>query len=219
MDWQGLTQAYFTFSLIYLVGSIAEILAHKNEPMKLKERFLNLTWMIFYITAGNYIISNLPVITYKIWRDSALTNPYLYALCYLIFIDTCFYLYHRAQHHFKWLWKVHHFHHSASEMNVTISFRTNLFDFVIQHFTISFPALLLFGYNKEGYLLTYYISLGMLFFSHLKLNIGGRILSKIIITPNLHGVHHESKIEGKSKNFAQMFPFLDILGRTYHPHK
>lgn len=210
--------AFILFSVL-IIFTLIEFIKNDDECYNLKERAINLLSMFFIIFAGSFLISLLPRLSYRFYEKPFISNPYLYALMHLLFIDTFFYLYHRAQHHFKFLWKIHHFHHSGSEMNVTTSYRTNIIDVFIQHLILVLPAFYLFGYNVEGLRLSYFLSIGFLFFTHLKIDLGSGLISKIIVTPSFHAIHHSHDKKYAHKNYAQVFSFLDLLGKTYEDPK
>ncbi len=135
----------------------------------------------------------------------------------LLINDFFYYAYHRAQHAFPFLWALHELHHSDEEINATSSFRTFWLELPIQFIFLSLPTILLFGDRGTEHAMTVsVISFGMLIFTHCNLRLPLGPLSTWICGPQVHRVHHSSLAAHKNKNFAQFFPFIDIIFGTYY---
>jgi sterol desaturase/sphingolipid hydroxylase (fatty acid hydroxylase superfamily) len=134
---------------------------------------------------------------------------------YLFVGDFLFYWYHRAQHHFAWLWTIHELHHSDDALNVTTSLRTYWLDRPIQALLIGLPLGYLFGWESSAGLLLPFLAAAWLIFVHANLRLHLGPLTPVFVGPQLHRLHHSRLARHQGKNFAQFFPIFDVLFGTY----
>lgn len=206
---------YFILCVFAVVIPL-ELFFFKDWKTSIKGRLVNILFMLTYIFLGGHLLKlALPYLEF-VTRPSPITNIYLYMVSYLLMADFLFYLYHRLQHSNRFLWKIHRLHHSDLDMNITTSFRTNLLENGIQYTVLYLPTVFILGHNNEAIMLTYYVAFGALFFGHLKMKANFGELSKWIVNPAVHRIHHSREKIHRNKNFAQVFSFYDRLGKTYH---
>ena len=129
--------------------------------------------------------------------------------------DLIFYWVHRAQHRYEYLWAMHSFHHSDDDLNVTSSSR---------HYWI----------EKPFWVLVFYVPLGLVFrispsvataygfmftffamFPHMNIRLELGPLTRLILGPQLHRIHHSIYREHFNTNFAGAFPIWDVVFGTY----
>lgn len=194
--------------------SIIEYLFSRDKKIELKERLHNIGYLFLLFLGADYTLSLLPNYTYLIPNHYRIKNPFLYVFLFLLVSDILYYAYHKLQHHWSLLWKIHRLHHSGNQTNATTSFRTNIFDGILQYFIILYPTLAIVGFHDTAYIYTYYIFIFFLIFAHLDLNLGIGFLTKIFVSPKIHRIHHQR--DGMKYNFAQVFSFIDIFGKTYN---
>jgi sterol desaturase/sphingolipid hydroxylase (fatty acid hydroxylase superfamily) len=148
-------------------------------------------------------------------RYDWLSNPFVWALSFVVLLDAAFYGYHRLQHAVPLLWRIHKLHHTDPAMNVTTSRRTHFAERTLQHVFVRLPVLWALGMNLEGTLYATAISWFFLYTGHVDVRIDLGFLTPILVGPLYHRVHHGRSPEIRDANFAQVFPVLDILGGTY----
>ena len=154
----------------------------------------------------------------------------IYTVLSVIAIDLGVYLSHRAQHHIPILWEFHKVHHSAEKMTPITLFRMHPVDLFITAFVVSLlggiafaglfsltgekpQALTLFGLNIISF--GFYIAGYNLRHSHIWLNYP-YWLSKILISPAQHQVHHSSDPKHFDRNFGLIFSFWDQIGKSHY---
>ena len=206
-------EAASTISLFLILVSIIEYLVNKKRFFSIKERIHNIGYLFIIFVIGDFLLSHFYELYNYFPYPFRIENKFIYLLLYLFVFDSIYYLYHRLQHKWQWLWRAHRLHHSGKHTNSTTSFRTNIIDGMIQYFIIQIPCLLIIGFHQDAYVYTYYITIGLLIFSHIDIRLGSGLLSKIIITPNIHHIHHKNELKGS--NYAQYFPFIDIICKTH----
>lgn len=138
----------------------------------------------------------------------------------LLVHDLWFYWAHRIEHRVGFLWEFHKLHHSDERMNCSTWARDH---FLQAAWIATFPVLtlgLIFDLDAiqagmAGVLSGLAISLlSMTYHSAIRLNL--RWLDRILVTPRLHRVHHSVDPAHHARNFADVFPFLDMLFGTYY---
>lgn len=151
-----------------------------------------------------------------IWiPDWPLWSRFLIGLLLLDFIGA--WLIHWIQHKVKWMWKFHIIHHTDTHVDTTTANRhhpgESVFRFV---FTIlatlvaGAPMWLVFAYQSLSVLLSQ--------FNHANIQLPeklDRIVSLLIVTPNMHHVHHHYRQPYTDTNYGNIFSIWDRLFGTY----
>jgi sterol desaturase/sphingolipid hydroxylase (fatty acid hydroxylase superfamily) len=143
------------------------------------------------------------------------SGPVEFILAFLL-MDLTFYWWHRANHLFPFLWRFHNTHHIDPEVDVSTAFR---FHFVEVALSAGFRVLQISVTGVSAWTYAIYdvvFTCGNVFHhSNLRLPIGfERVLSKILVTPRMHGIHHSQVKEENRSNFSVVFPWWDWLHRT-----
>ncbi len=113
----------------------------------------------------------------------------------LLCIDFTYYWSHRLYHISSLFWRFHRVHHSDIQMAADTSFRFHPFDALLDGAS-SITAAAIFGLDANIILFFFAIYLPILFAQHSKFvfpDWTDKILGKIIMSPNLHKVHHHQK--------------------------
>lgn len=124
---------------------------------------------------------------------------------------------HYIQHKVKWMWGFHIIHHSDTHVDTTTANRHHPGESV---FRAAFTTLAVFICGAPMWLLFLYQSLSVVLsqFNHANIKMNTRIdklLSYIVVTPNMHRVHHHYKRPETDTNYGNVFPFWDKLFGTY----
>ncbi len=178
---------------------------------------LNLIFTSVTITFGDWLsihrvgfFYNLPVaIAWKI-------------LVSVLFLDLwAGYVVHVLFHRYNWLWKLHSIHHSDDLVDVTTTFRQHPLETIIRiMFHLSGMALL----GIPVWMLMIYLTLSTINaqIEHANIRIPSgldRLLQRVIVTPNMHKVHHSRFQLETDSNFSNIFSFWDRLFGTYRGSK
>ena len=132
-------------------------------------------------------------------------------------LDLFSYLGHRLFHVVGFMWRVHQVHHSETDLDLTTGFRFH----PIEALTEQGLRLLVIWVLGVPPLAVAFAGLGILFqdfFSHGNFRFSRRAdlaLSWLIITPNLHRVHHSEVLPEQNTNFGVFFSFWDRIFGTY----
>ncbi|CAH1001496.1 hypothetical protein LEM8419_02399 [Neolewinella maritima] len=130
-----------------------------------------------------------------------------------LLLDYTNYLWHTLTHRMPLLYRFHRVHHSDLDMDVTTGFRFHLgeqvFSIVYRGGMIALtgaPADLVLGYEA--------IFEGCTAFHHSNLRLPPSVeaaLSRIMITPSAHGIHHSVVRDEFDSNYGVVFSFWDRL--------
>lgn len=127
------------------------------------------------------------------------------------------YLAHRIEHRVKPLWMVHLVHHTDHNVDITTANRHHPLESVIRYmftttgvFLIGAPIGVIMLYQSMSVLLSQFIH------ANIKMPITlDRIMSWIIISPNMHRTHHHYKLPYTDSNYGNIFAVYDHLFGTY----
>jgi sterol desaturase/sphingolipid hydroxylase (fatty acid hydroxylase superfamily) len=137
----------------------------------------------------------------------------LYWLALLLAEDFMYYWLHRLDHQCRMLWAIHVTHHSSEEFNLTVGFRSSVFQPMYRF--VFFLPLALLGFKPQDILLMYSITqiYGILVHTQLVGTLG--ILEKFLVTPSHHRVHHASNPKYLDKNLGMVFIIWDRIFGTF----
>lgn len=214
-----MTQTVLTIVGLYFALGLFEIFFPAEIGQKPAGRFRNALFTSILIATGAVFLAVvIPLIPLRIQTlpDRGLGFSLLIVFAYLFLTDLLFYWYHRAQHRFRWFWPIHELHHSDAELNATTSMRSYWLERPLQATFIALPLSYTIGADVTASLILPFLFTGWLFFTHAnwKLNLG--FLTPFVTGPQMHRIHHSNQPQHQNKNFAQFFPFIDILFGTYY---
>ncbi len=136
--------------------------------------------------------------------------------CFLV-LDFAVWLEHFASHKFSILWRIHRMHHSDQGFDVTTALRFHPLEIVLSMFWKALIIVLL-GAPVLAVLIFEIVLNGMAMFNHanaklpLKLD---AILRRVVVTPDMHRVHHSAVQIETDSNYGFNFSFWDRIFSTY----
>ena len=133
--------------------------------------------------------------------------------------DFFYYWFHRMQHRFTALWRLHAVHHSIRNLNAIMSFHHPIEDLLrIVPITLPLAALVRFDDAPVVPLLSALLAaMGQFIHTDTRLNFGP--FRVILGDGHYHRIHHSERDEHRSRNFAAFFPVWDRIFRTLHMPK
>lgn len=150
---------------------------------------------------------------FESYRIFTIENVWLYWILLLIAEDFTFYWLHRVDHYCRLFWAVHVTHHSSEEYNLTVGFRSSVFQPLYRF--VWFIPLPLLGFKAEDIMLMYAITqiYGIIIHTQFVGKLGP--LEWFMSTPSHHRVHHASNIPYLDKNMGMVFIIWDRLFGTF----
>ncbi len=126
-------------------------------------------------------------------------------------------LIHYLQHKIKWMWKFHLIHHADTYVDATTANRhhpgESVFRFIFTVIAVCItgaPIWLVFFYQS--------ISVACAQFNHANITLPKKLddaLSWVIVSPNMHKVHHHYVQPYTDSNYANIFSIWDRLFGTF----
>ena len=147
------------------------------------------------------------------YHVTQLQNPWLYWIVLVILQDFLFYLLHLVDHYCRFFWAVHVTHHSSEEFNLTVGFRSSVFQPLYRF--IYFIPLSLLGFAGKDIMFIYSATqiYGILIHTKYVGKLG--FLEWIFSTPSHHRVHHASNIPYLDKNMGMLLIIWDRMFGTF----
>lgn len=149
------------------------------------------------------------------WLGLSIWSKIVVGLLLLDFVGA--YLIHLIEHKVKWMWKFHVVHHTDANVDVTTSLRHHPVESI---FRAIFAVIAVGVTGAPMWLVMLYQSLSVVFsqFNHANIKLSPRLdklLSYIIISPDMHKVHHHYVLPYTDTNYGNIFSFWDRLLGTY----
>lgn len=133
-----------------------------------------------------------------------------------LLLDYGNYLWHVLNHQFNFLWRFHNVHHIDLDLDVTTALRFHFGEVIL---SVGFRGLMILLVGPPVLLVLVYEVLfeGANLFHHSNWRLPYRvekILSWIIVTPRMHGVHHSIVKRETDSNYSVIFNCWDRLHRS-----
>lgn len=135
----------------------------------------------------------------------------------LILFDFIIYWQHRVFHYVPLLWRLHKVHHSDQKFDVTTGIRFHPLEILLS-IAIKFSVVFIFGLTAESIIAFEVILNGLALFNHSNFKIPVNIdhhLRKLIVTPDMHRVHHSQIPKETNSNFGFNISLWDRLFNSY----
>lgn len=142
--------------------------------------------------------------------------PIVGIVCFVL-LDFAVWLEHWASHKFPILWRIHRMHHADQGFDVTTALRFHPLEIVLS-MVWKAAIIVLLGAPWVAVLVFEIVLNGMAMFNHanarlpLKLD---AILRKVVVTPDMHRVHHSAINAETDSNYGFNFSFWDRIFSTY----
>ncbi len=144
------------------------------------------------------------------WRGSA------GLLLDIVLLDLAIYGWHVANHRVALLWRFHRVHHEDEFLDVTSALRFHVGEVLLSACARAVLIILL-GLPLASVLVFETLLLAAAGFHHSNLKLPARLewlLSRLLITPSIHWVHHHAVRAHTDSNYGTLFSFWDRLFRT-----
>jgi sterol desaturase/sphingolipid hydroxylase (fatty acid hydroxylase superfamily) len=149
---------------------------------------------------------------------NVISVPYLLAFVgSFLVLDLAVYLFHLLFHAVPALWRVHRVHHADLDIDVTTGVRFHPIQMVLAVIVKSIvilvlgpPALAVLTFEAASHAIT--------LFNHGNVKIApalDRVLRWLVVTPDMHRVHHSIQTAETDSNFGFVLPWWDRIFGTY----
>lgn len=149
--------------------------------------------------------------------QSSLLPGWLNVLLAVIVLDLIIYVQHLVFHRVKPLWKIHRMHHADLDIDVTTGARFHPIEIIIS-MVVKIASVFILGVSPLAIVVFEIILNASAMFNHsnakLALSIDKK-LRKVIVTPDMHRVHHSVIVKETHSNFGFFLSVWDRWFGTY----
>lgn len=152
------------------------------------------------------------------WLQDRLGLPvWVHAIGAVLLFDAWSYIWHRMNHQIPFLWRFHRVHHSDPNMDVTTANRFHIGEIFFSSL-LRIPLIFLLGIYLWELVLYETLMFAVVQFHHSNIEISAKVdsmLRKVIVSPNMHRVHHSRWKPETDSNYSSLFSFWDRLAQTF----
>ncbi len=135
----------------------------------------------------------------------------------ILLLDFARYAVHWAEHRVPLLWRMHQVHHSDPDFDLSTGLRVHPIEAVLLQ-GVTLGTVILLAPPVAAVLAVELLTCFQVFFAHanVSLPVGfEKYLRGVLVTPQMHRVHHSEDAAEQGRNLADIFPVWDRLFRTY----
>ncbi len=177
----------------------------------------NLALLAVNIFVSKFMI--IPItgfITYfNFWERSSEANLSVMLLDILL-LDFWIYWWHRLMHRSNFLWRFHQIHHLDETLDTSSAIRFHFGEVILSAFARA-PIILIFSIPLAHIIAFEAFLLICSFFHHANIGLPNKLdklLSKIIVTPSIHWIHHKADPKDMHTNFCLFISIWDRIFNT-----
>ena len=135
----------------------------------------------------------------------------------IFILDFCIWLQHLLTHKIEFLWRIHRVHHSDTEMDISTAIRFHPIEIALS-MALKIGLVYALGADPLSVLIFEILLNGSSIFNHANINIPNRLdktIRFLIVTPDMHRIHHSSDRIEQDTNFGFALSIWDHMFRTY----
>ena len=216
------------FAGVLLLVAMWEIIAPRRTLRDNKRRrwFTNLSLVVISTLTVRLLFPIFPVALAQLaeTRGWGLFNVlsiavWLKIILSYIILDFIIYLQHVLFHHTPLLWRLHRMHHTDLDLDVTSGNRFHPLEIVIS-MCIKMASVVILGTPAQAVLAFEVVLNACAMFNHGNIRLPtavDRLLRLILVTPDMHRVHHSTRVRETNSNFGFNLPWWDHLCGSYRP--
>lgn len=137
-------------------------------------------------------------------------------IAFMLF-DLWMYFWHRINHENKFLWKFHRMHHSDLAMDASSAMRFHPIEIILSS-VVRLAIIPLLGMDIVFLAIYKLVMSPVILFHHSNVSLSegsDKMLRSIIVTPNMHRVHHSQVWDETNSNYSSVFSFWDRIFRSF----
>ncbi len=139
------------------------------------------------------------------------------ALLGFLVLDFAIWAQHWLFHHVPVLWRLHRMHHADLDIDVTTGVRFHPFEILIS-LAIKIAVIVAFGIPPVGVFVFEVVLNATSMFNHSNVRMPSwldRVVRLLVVTPDMHRVHHSIERQETDSNFGFNLPWWDWIFGTY----
>jgi sterol desaturase/sphingolipid hydroxylase (fatty acid hydroxylase superfamily) len=160
------------------------------------------------IWSADHHVGLLHLIQFPNWLSTFLS---------ILILDIAIYLQHLVFHKNPLLWRLHKVHHADPDIDVTTGLRFHPLEILLS-LGFKIVVIMVFGIPAFAVLLFEILLNAMAMFNHSNVRLPyplDRLIRKLLVTPDMHRVHHSIEYTEMNSNFGFNLACWDKLFKTY----
>jgi sterol desaturase/sphingolipid hydroxylase (fatty acid hydroxylase superfamily) len=144
-------------------------------------------------------------------------SPLAAGVAGFLLLDLAVYMQHVVFHHVPWFWRLHRVHHADTQFDVTTAIRFHPVEILLS-LVWKAAVIIVFGIPALAVLVFEIVLNASAMFSHANVRLPSsidRVLRAIVVTPDMHRVHHSVVPREINTNFGFNLSVWDRLFGTY----
>jgi sterol desaturase/sphingolipid hydroxylase (fatty acid hydroxylase superfamily) len=219
------TKSYAILLALIVIFLLEGVFPHyRGRTARIKHAFPHVATAMLNALLTWSVLSGVTMQTIA-WAESrslGLTHQFAFpsatgTVVVFVLFDIWMFFWHMANHRIGFLWRFHRAHHADIEMDTTTALRFHPGELVLSTF-IRMPVVLLLGMSFAQLVLFELVLNLSTLFHHSNLAVPerwDRMLRTVIVTPNMHRVHHSVDLGETNSNFTSLLSVWDRLYRTF----
>jgi len=215
-----------SFFGIFIVVALWEVVGPRRKLSVSKGlRWINNLGIVFFNTLLLRFLAPLMAVGLAIMAEeenwgllnNIAINSYVKLFLAVLILDLIIYLQHVMFHTVPWLWRLHRMHHTDLDFDVTTGSRFHPIEIILS-MIIKMLIVAALGAPPVAVIIFEVILNATAMFNHGNIRIhinADRILRLLVVTPDMHRVHHSVKPDETNSNYGFNFPWRDRLLGTY----
>ena len=215
-----------SFFGIFIVVALWEVVGPRRKLSVSKGlRWINNLGIVFFNTLLLRFLAPLMAVGLAIMAEeenwgllnNIAINSYVKLFLAVLILDLIIYLQHVMFHTVPWLWRLHRMHHTDLDFDVTTGSRFHPIEIILS-MIIKMLIVAALGAPPVAVVIFEVLLNATAMFNHGNIRIhinADRILRLLVVTPDMHRVHHSVKPGETNSNYGFNFPWWDRLLGTY----
>lgn len=212
-------------SIFIFITSLEIIIPEFKRRQILKSRWLtNIALSAFNVFIGAFLFIHIAKFTFSLNLElkwglfHRLSLPLELELLFsILLLDLAIYFQHMATHKIPLLWKLHQVHHHDLFLDATSGIRFHTIEIILSYI-YKMILVFLFGISIQSLLIFEMVLNGSAIFNHGNFRLPKTLnlfLRLIIVTPQMHRIHHSPIKSETDSNYGFFFSFWDRLFKTF----
>lgn len=217
-----LTAFAATFILMFLLETWLP--RRQRTENRVRRTWNNLLLALFNSVAVRFlpILSAVGAATYAEAKQIGIFNRYPTSTVFeyaviLVLFDFIIYWQHVLSHKIPMIWKFHQVHHADHDLDASSGLRFHPVE-ILFSMLIKCIAVLILGATPECVVVFEIVLNSSAIFNHSNLKLPvpiDRGLRWMVVTPDMHRIHHSIHLDETNRNFGFNIPWWDYIFRTY----
>lgn len=152
-----------------------------------------------------------------LFNQLSFLSNFIAVIAGLLLLDCLIYWQHRFSHRWRWLWRFHRVHHTDTQLDASTALRFHPVEILLSAF-YKLAIIILLGLSAETIIIFEVLLNAMAMFNHANIRMPKKVdaaLRKVIVTPEMHRVHHSQFLFHRDSNYGFCLSLWDRWFFTY----